>query len=409
MNGVRYIFQKEVTRVFKDKKMVLSLFVMPVVLIVGMYYLMGTMITKAEEDVDKHISTVCIQNAPEDFKALLDAADEEEAGKITWMSKDDSLDNVKDDILEGNTDLLIVFPEDFSNAVINFAQSADIPQVKTYYNPSEDYSAAAREMYVTGFLEGYKQVLLTQRVGNLDSLTVFTVDSDNEDMVIQDDEKATGKMLGNLLPYFVTLILFAGVMSLGIDTITGEKERGTMASLLITPLKRNSIVMGKILSLMVMSVLSAAAYLIAMVAAMPIITKSMGGSEVMESLSIKFSAVQIIQLAVILAVVVFLYVALVSAVAVFARTVKEGSTYIMPVYIAVLAVGMVTMFASKEASTISYCIPIYNAPIALRDLLAQELSIAGFALTVVSTLAAGGIVSAVIVKAFNSEKVMFNA
>ena len=53
-----------------------------------------------------------------------------------------------------------------------------------------------------------------------------------------------------MLPYFITILLFAGAMGLGVDMITGEKERGTMASLLVTPVKRSSIVLGKVFALM---------------------------------------------------------------------------------------------------------------------------------------------------------------
>ena len=80
----------------------------------------------------------------------------------------------------------------------------------------------------------------------MDGLTVFTVNSDNPDMVIQDEEKAGGKVLGMMLPYFVTILLFAGAMGIGTDMVAGEKERGTMASLLVSPIKRSSIVLGKV-------------------------------------------------------------------------------------------------------------------------------------------------------------------
>ncbi len=78
----------------------------------------------------------------------------------------------------------------------------------------------------------------------MQSLTVFTVNSDNPDMVIQDEQKAGGKALGMMLPYFVTILLFAGAMGLGTDMVAGEKERGTMASMLVAPIKRSSIVLG---------------------------------------------------------------------------------------------------------------------------------------------------------------------
>ena len=79
------------------------------------------------------------------------------------------------------------------------------------------------------------------------------MNSDNPDMVIQDEQKAGGKALGMMLPYFVTILLFAGAMGLGTDMVAGEKERGTMASMLVAPIKRSSIVLGKVFALMIIS------------------------------------------------------------------------------------------------------------------------------------------------------------
>ena len=103
----------------------------------------------------------------------------------------------------------------------------------------------------------------------MQSLTVFTVNSDNPDMVIQDEQKAGGKALGMMLPYFVTILLFAGAMGLGTDMVAGEKERGTMASMLVAPIKRSSIVLGKVFALMIISGISSVVYVAVMVGFLP--------------------------------------------------------------------------------------------------------------------------------------------
>lgn len=406
MEGIRIVFLKELTRVFKDKKMVFSLFVLPVVLIVGMYSLIGTLMTNANKDIEEHEPIVYIQNAPEDFRIFLE---ENYQTNVEYLEEEEDIKVVKEGVLQGNIDLLMVFEKNFLSSVNEYGVGAYIPQVKTYYNPSEEYSSTARNEYVSVILEGYRQELLAARIGDLSRITIFTIDTDNEEMIIQDNEKATGKMLGMLLPYFITLMLFAGAMSLGVDTITGEKERGTMASMLITPVKRSSIVLGKLFALMVLSGLSAATYVIAMVAAIPIMVKAFGGEDVLENISVGFTPGQIVQLALIMISLVFLYVAIIALVSVFAKTVKEGTTYITPIYIIVIAVGMITMYSTKEGNVYSYLIPLYNSSVALKDLFARELSILEFFMTFLSSIVAGGVITGIIVKAFNSEKVMFNA
>ena len=169
--------------------------------------------------------------------------------------------------------------------------------------------------------ESYEKALLAERLGNINIINVFTVDAKNTDSVIQDDEKATGKFLGTLLPYLITILLFAGTMSLGTDAITGEKERGTMASMLVTPVRRGDIVLGKLLALTVLSIMSASVYVIAMTVALP---KSMETMAQGADLSVTFGVDQILMIAVIILSLAFLYVALVGVTSVFAKTVKEA-------------------------------------------------------------------------------------
>jgi sodium transport system permease protein len=372
-----------------------------------MIMLVGTLLSRADKDIEKHQSIVYVQNAPEDFKYILENI--KEPSKVEYINQNQDISDLKDGILKGTVDLLIVFEVNFTDSIKNYSTTSSIPQVKTYYNPSEDYSSSARTHFATELLETYRKQLLTERIKDLSSITIFTVDTDNSQMIIQDNDKATGKMLGMMLPYIITLMLFAGAMSLGTDTITGEKERGTLASLLITPLKRSSIVLGKLLALMTLSGLSATSYIVSMVIALPIMVKSLGGKDALTDLAIHFTIGQILELVCLLISLAFLYVAIVALVAVFAKTAKEGATYVSPVFMLVMAVGMMTMYGSGKSQLFQYFIPLYNSSIALKDLFARELSLMEFMITFATTLCTGGILTAIIVKAFNSEKVMFNA
>ena len=252
----------------------------------------------------------------------------------------------------------------------------------------------------------YQKSLLEQRFGNLDVVTAFTIDSTNTESEIQDENKAAGRMLGMLLPYLITILLFAGTMSLGTDTITGEKERGTLACMLVTPIKRSEIVLGKLLDLTIMSILSASVYVVSLVVALP---KSLG-SIAEEGLSISFSAQQIAMMAAIILSLAFLYVLLVAIVSVFARTVKEAGTYVTPLYMIVIVAGLFTMFGtSGTREAYEYMIPIYSSSICLSEIFSNELTVAHFLMSFGVTILVSGVLTACIVKAFNSEKVMFNA
>ena len=260
MREIRLICKKELSRVLTDRKMLFSVFLLPAIIMVVVMNVMTSFSENLENDVKSHAPIVYLQNAPEGVEQYLKAYNE----KMDLRTVDDE-QKVTEEIRDGSADLWIAFPQDFLEQIEVYKTGDEIPQIKVYYNPSEEYSQAAYEGVAGGCLEVYRQALLSERVGDMQSLTVFTVNSDNPDMVIQDEQKAGGKALGMMLPYFVTILLFAGAMGLGTDMVAGEKERGTMASMLVAPIKRSSIVLGKVFALMIISGISSVVYVAVMV------------------------------------------------------------------------------------------------------------------------------------------------
>lgn len=404
MKGTNVIFQKELKRVFKDPKMIFSLFVLPVVLMVGIYGLIGFLGEQQVSQTKEHTSLVYMQNAPADLEASLNGFTE--GSKITYLQANESLDTIKDGIYKGDTDLLIVFPENFSQQIENFKAGDSIPDVQTFYNPSESYSQHAHDTFITALNDNYLKTLLANRLGSADILTVFTINETNPNSIIQDSAKASGQFLGMMLPYLITILLFAGTMGLSTDVITGEKERGTLASMLVTPIKRSEIVLGKLLALTVLSILSALVYVVAMTISMP---KAMGAIGDV-NMSVSFNMTQILQMGIIVLTLSFLYVSLVGIVSVFAKTVKEATSYVMPLYMLVIVAGLFTMMAPAEGrATYEYLIPIYNCSIALSEIFTNELTAIHFVMTFGVSIVVGIAATTVIAKAFNSERITFSS
>ena len=408
MYGIKAIVGKELRRVFKDKKMVMSLFVLPVLMVVGIFALISVLIKGKTDDIEAHEPVVYIVNAPESFANFAEAAGI--AGYTEPELSSDSADwfeTAKEGLLDATVDFIICFPDGFEAAVMKGVDELDtitIPQIELYYNPSEDYSLQAKSIY-QDYFELYKQGLLAKRFGDYSAVMMFDV-TDNE---IQDDEKATGKMLGTMLPYFITMLIFAGAMGLGVDMIAGEKERGTMATMLLSPVNRQQIVLGKVFSLSILAVMSAAVYLVSMVVAVPVLMENLGGDDALSSLSINFTGGQIVQLVVLMIGVVLLYVSIICMVSVFAKNLKEASSYISPVYIIVIVVGMFTMYSSADGVMYKYLIPVYGSSMAFKDILTREITVTNFLAATISTYVVAVVMVLVMTKAFNSEKVMFNA
>lgn len=403
--GFKVILSKELKRVFWDKKMVFSLFILPIILIAGIYGVMFFLIGKEKSSINEHVSEVYVQNMPDNFSELM-------AGhtdcKINTIPAGESVESYKDGLLDGTYDLVVVFPENFYENFKNADAGSALPDIKTFYNPSENNSGEARTRFTGTYLEEYKQILLKERFGSLDYAMVFSVDADNPDMIVQDKDKATGKILGSIIPYLITILIFAGAMGLGVDTIAGEKERGTIANLLISPIKRVDIIMGKIVSLAIVSVLSAAVYVISFIGSAVVLSGMGGMGEMVNGLSLNFTTVQIIQFVVLLLGLVLLYVGIIGFVSLLAKNVKEAQSFIMPVYIIVMFAGMITMY-SGEVTSGSYMIPVYNTSAAFKGIFERTITMNQYLTSTIITYAFAGVMVWLMAKAMNSEKIMLNA
>ena len=403
--GFKVILSKELKRVFGDKKMVFSLFILPIILIAGIYGMMFFLVDKQKSSINEHVSEVFVQNMPDNFSELMSKHTE---CNINVIPAGESADTYKDKLLDGTYDLVVVFPENFYENFKNADATSALPDIKTFYNPSEDNSGEARTRFTETYLEEYKQLLLNERFGSLNYAMVFSVDADNPDMIVQDDGKATGKILGTIIPYLITILIFGGAMGLGVETIAGEKERGTIANLLISPIKRVDIIMGKIVALAIVSVLSAGVYVISFIGSAVVLSKKSGMGEMFSRLSLNFTSVQIVQFVVLLLGLVLLYVGIIGFVSLMAKNIKEAQSFIMPVYIIVMFAGMITMY-SGDVTSGSYMIPVYNTSAAFKGIFERTITMNQYLTSTIITYAFAGVMVCLMAKAMNSEKIMLNA
>lgn len=410
MKGTSIIIRKELKRVFGDKKLVFSLFILPAILMVVIYSLMGMLIGGMESDITEHVASVYVVNADDSLKGIISNTGYDQTATINYLSASEYATmkaELEDQILNGSTQLVVVQDPEFMTKFNAYQKAGDaIPTIDISYNSTENYSSQAYSVFSMMVLETYRNTLLTGRLGNMEALNVFT----QNDNVIAKEEKVNTQFISMMLPYLITIMLFSGVMSVGVDAIAGEKERGTLASMLITPVSRKDIVIGKLVSMSILAGLSAIVYTVSMIVAMPLMGSSMGdiANEGFGSLSLGF--VQCVELLAIMLVMVYLFVSVIGFLSVISKDTKTASTYISPVYIVVILAAMVTMFNSgAKIPTARYAIPIYGNALAIRDLCGNELLMANFGASIAGTLIMAIILTFAITRAFNNEKIMFNA
>lgn len=388
-SSIWIIAKKELDRFFRDGAMVIATVLLPGLLIYIMYSFMGSALANQFDTAEDYQFTVAAVELPVSVKTMLP----ETLYDVDPIVSSDEVEACKAAIQAKELDALIVFPADFEAAVANppSPERSAPPQVEIYYNSARTESSSAYQaLYET--LNQYESALAN----------VFDVNAGGGyDLASEKD--ATGSIFSSMLPMLLMIFLFSGCMSVAPEAIAGEKERGTIATILVTPTKRSELAVGKIFALSIIALLSGASSTLGTMLSLP---KLMGGVETMSAAY--YTAADYLVLAAIILSTVLLLVALISIISAYAKTIKEAQTSIMPLMIVVIFLGVTAMFGSGAKSQLAYyCIPLYNSVQAMVGIFSFEMIPAAVALTVGVNLACTVIASFVLTRMFNSEKIMF--
>ena len=279
--------------------------------------------------------------------------------------------------------------------------------VTLYYDQS-DQAALYAASRVQKFLEGYLKDVLKAKLDALGldynklspPLKVTTKDTGTSG--------AVGRMiLSRLLPYFMVLAILTGAMGLGAEITAGEKERGTIATLLVSQLSRTEIVLGKFLAVLtvslVSSLLSAAGLLIGM--------RFFGGGLAPPGTHATFTigAGEFLWMLGVLLPLAVIIAALVIIVGSYARNQKEASTYLGPIYMVIVLVGIVSMTGGAQFRGTSFLIPVANALYALQEIIMNTLNFQHLIYTLVANIACGGLLIAASINMFKRETILFRS
>lgn len=385
-NGMFTIFRKEMARFFGDKRTALAAILLPGVLIFAVYTFMGSALANQFSVDEDFAPTVQAVNLPGSVAAL--------AGQsgLTLEATQDP-DEAKALIEGQELDLLAVFPEDFDAQVAAYDPSsgAPAPAVELYYNSASVNSSAAYEM-MSALLEGYESSLANK----------FDVNPGAGTYDLATEADTAGTLMSSMMPMLLMIFLFSGCMSTAPESIAGEKERGTIATLLITPLKRSDLALGKICALSITALLSGLSSTIGTLLSMPTLMQMEG------DLGAAYSPVHYLALCLVILSTVLFLVACISLISAFAKTIKEAQTYVTPLMILAMVVGVTAMFGGGASTHLwAYLIPFYSSVQAMVGIFALELNWTYLLVTVVSNLAYTAIGVWGLTRMFNSERIMF--
>lgn len=386
MSKILIIVKKELLRILTDKRLCFTTIIMPGLMIFIMYALVGNVMSNTYSTLQNSEYTVVINNVPNDIKELL------LKNKISFKEKNKPQNYYMNKIRDKNLDLYIDFDKNFEDNILNGTEKGvQVPSVSIYYN-SQSNSSNTGYMLLSSILNEYKDCIRN----------VFYVNSGNDLYDLATTKDSTGQFVSMILPMLLITMLFSICASVAPDSIAGEKERGTMATLLVTPIKREQLAIGKILGLSIIVVLGGISSFIGAMLSLPFL--SIGQDEIDTSV---YSINDYLELFIIVISTVLIMISLTAIVSVLARSIKEASSSMAPLTILVALVGISGMYNQNGSNRlIHYIIPLYNSAQCMNEIFLFNGNINHVIITVISNLLYTIILVYILSKLFKNGKII---
>ena len=400
-SGVFIVLKKELARFFTDKRLLFTTVIMPGLLIYLVYTVMGYSMGALLNDKTESFKMAAV-NMPQSISSVLlqNSFDIEN-------TEASAAESIKSAIRDGDYALLIIFPDDFEQSLAAF-DSADteraVPNVEIYYNSAEINSAQGYSV-VMSVLDGYES-----SISNAFDVNAPSGDENAYDLAT--DAEAAGSMLSMILPMLLITLLFSSCSAIATESIAGEKERGTIAAMLIAPVPRSQIILGKIIALSVMALLGGLSSFLGTFLSFPTLMSSMSGMEDsgMEISADVYTASDYLCLMLLILSTVLLLITLISLISTASKSVKEAGAMVTPLMIVVMLMSVMSMFReSEDEAFYTNFIPIYNTSQAMSGIFSIKADMTSILTTAAANILLAFIGIFVLTKLFDDERVMFQS
>ena len=384
------IMKKELARFFGDRRILFSSVLLPGIMIYVMYSFMGSAMGNMFGPGESAPRIAAVQ-MPSSMAGLFEA--QGLSYQLLDASAPEEAERTKEQIAAKEFDLLMVFPDGFDALVAEYdiQSGAPAPNIQLFYNSAESASSQIYSRAVA-LLDAYESTLANK----------FDLNRDEGVYDLASEKDLSGQIFSSMMPLLLTIFLFSGCMAIAPESIAGEKERGTLSTLLVTPMRRSELALGKIFAITIVSICSGVSSTLGTILSLPKLLGSAG-----EEMGVFYTTNDYLLLAVVILGTVLLFVSLMSILSALAKSAKEAQTYVLPLMVVVMLVGISGMFGQAPASAWIYLIPVYNSVQCMSAIFSFEVSQAHVLTTVISNVVYCGVLAFVLTKMFHSEKVMF--
>ena len=385
---LRTLYKKEILDVIRDKK---TMIVLPVILYPLIFLVAMQIVSFIAETQKEQNYLIAYQNvADEDRNALNEWIEGEEDG-LSYSIKEVESDAPEQDLEEENIDAYIttkvtksqvIYEIHYLSAVTDSSSVSDLLE--------EEIDALAKHRAEKNAREAGLDV----------EKTLYPVKSSFKDS--SSSESSIGSILGSIIPFLM------GSMYPAIDTTAGEKERGTLETLLTLPVGNMELIMSKFLSVATITVVSVFINVLSMggIALYLYATVISLSEQAGEFHAGTFVPAILISIVCVIAFALFMS-AVVMCICAFAKSFKEANNYITPLTLVVMLVAYVGFIPNIELTKVTALVPVANICLLMKDLLVFKYNFNLILIVLLSNIIYAFISVWVLSKIYNSESILF--
>jgi sodium transport system permease protein len=398
LTNVRLLFAKEMLGAVRDRRTFFLTVIFPLVFYPMVVAVMSRFGESERVRVETLVPTVLVVDTSGDGTFARALAQTDEFRVIPYFELERAIDALKHDA--GH--LVMAVSKSKGGEGLGLS-------VALHYDQTSQFSAIAAAS-VRRFLEAYLRDIVSAK---LDALG-YSYSDLSPPLAVTTADIATGESFGRaflsrLLPYFMVLAVLAGAMGLGAEITAGEKERSTIATLLVSHLSRTEIVLGKFLTVLAISLSSCFLSALGLLVGVYALGSGLTPSSLPTSAVFRLDAAALGWMLVVLVPLAVILAALVVIVGTYARSQKEASTYLLPIYMVIVLVGMVSMTGTGTFGGAQYLIPIANALYVLQSVIVGDVVFRDIVLTLGANVLCGAGLIALAIQLFKREAVLFRS
>ncbi|MEM1325262.1 MAG: ABC transporter permease [Bacteroidota bacterium] len=353
---INTIYKKELTEVLRDKRTVYLVILLPFFLYPVMFAVIGLLSSSQMEKINQESVKILVN---EDVKT----------SPLYAILQQDSTLSVEEGAFDPNgldstKNTIGLEIQDIQRDSNDQAQAFN---VNIYYNSTKDVTES-RANRINQQIEALNQQLLAQRLEERNLQSDFLTPIRVNKVDLAPPAAQMGKLIGRFLPMILLFFIFTGMIYIAIDITAGEKERQTLQTLFVSPIKVPEIITGKFLAVFTVGVVSAVMNLLSLILAFFIQVKLMGGGDGLSSMSLSVSSQGAFWLVLLILLSTVFIGGITLAVVVLANSYKESQSYVTPLMMLLLLPAIFATQPGVELTAQTALIPIVNIFLAMGEI-----------------------------------------